>query len=82
MMELLSSQDAVAGAALLVFGVLMLALPDLFLRVGASIYRDLGDEGDSEAAAIKDTRLRWHRRAGWFCVFVGVYSLALGVFTV
>jgi len=82
MRELLASQDAVAGAALLVFGVLMLAFPDLFLRLGKSVYKDLGDESDSERELIKATRLRWHKRAGWLFVFIGVYLLAFGFFTV
>jgi hypothetical protein len=72
----------VAGAALILFGVLMLAFPDLFLRLGASLYKDIGDEGDSEREVIKDARLRWHKRAGWLFVFVGVYSLAFGFFSI
>ena len=82
MSDLLTSQDAVAGAALLVFGVLMLAFPDLFLRLGMSMYKDRGEESDSNLDVIKDMRLKWHKRAGWLFVFIGVYSLAFGFFTV
>jgi uncharacterized membrane protein HdeD (DUF308 family) len=82
MRELLASQDAVAGAALLVFGLLMLAFPDLFLKLGGSVYKDLGDDENSEQELIKTTRLRWHKRAAWLFVFIGVYSLAFGFFTV
>jgi hypothetical protein len=82
MSDLLTSQDALAAAGLLVFGVLMLAFPDLFLRLGTSMYKDRGEEGDSDLDVIKDMRLKWHKRAGWLFVFIGVYSLAFGFFTV
>lgn len=82
MSDLLTSQDAVAGAGLLVFGVLMLVFPDLFLRLGTSMYKDRGEKSGSDLDVIKDMRLKWHKRAGWLFVFIGVYSLSFGFFTV